>query len=349
MADVGPARRVAEVIADAERALAAAGCDTPRLDAEVLFRHAAGAGAGATWDEGRLILEQRSLADPEVIGRFEAAVERRRSREPLAYVTGEREFWSRSFRVDGRVLVPRPETEEVVAAALRIAAGLAPPRRVVDVGTGSGVIAVTLALELAGQPDVEVVAVDRSADALAVARENARRLSRGRPAAPIAWVQGDLTTAVAPGRAALVVANPPYLGAAELAAAAPELGFEPLSALLGGDGDGLGVLRELLEEARRALRPDGVLLSEIGCGQGAEVASLAARAGFEEVEVKPDLSSLDRVLIARRGARAGAIVEDPRGEDGWTRSSFEEGSRSRERSASEERRMPLSRSSSHRS
>ena len=145
-----PSRCIAEVLADAERALAEAGSESPRLDAEVLFRHAAG-GRAAGWDEARLIVESRAPADADVLARFEAALARRLAREPLAYVTGEREFWSRSFRVDRRVLVPRPETEDVVAAALRVATGLAPPLRVIDVGTGSGVIAVTLALELAAR------------------------------------------------------------------------------------------------------------------------------------------------------------------------------------------------------
>jgi UDP-N-acetylglucosamine 1-carboxyvinyltransferase len=304
---------VAEVLADAERVLAAAGCETPRLDAEVLFRHAAGGAGGTAWDAARLIVEQRSPADPAVLERFRAAVARRSAREPLAYVSGEREFWSRTFRVDSRVLVPRPETEEIVAAALRIAPGLAAPRRVIDVGTGSGVLAVTLALELGAGEGTQVLAIDRSEAALAVARENAAALARG-AGAPILWIRGDLTTAVAPESAALVVANPPYLAPAELAAAAPELAFEPSFALLGGDGDGLGVVRRLLEGARRVLRPGGVVLSEIGCGQGAKVASLAARAGFEDVEVARDLAGRDRVLVARRPAGAGGRLEDPRGE-----------------------------------
>ena len=344
-----PPRRIAEVLADAERALAEAGSESPRLDAEVLFRHAAG-GRAAGWDEARLIVESRVLADADVLARFEASLARRLAREPLAYVTGEREFWSRSFRVDRRVLVPRPETEDVVAAALRVAAGLAPPLRVIDVGTGSGVIAVTLALELAARgPGVaEILAVDRSEGALAVARENAGRLLTGAPHAPIAWLRGDLTTAIGGGRLAMIVANPPYLAPADLAAAGPELGFEPPEALLAGDSAGLGVLRKLLEDAQRVLRPEGVLVSEIGWGQGAKVASLAARAGFEEVEVARDLAGRERVLIARRSAVSGASSEVQRGEDGWTRSSFEEGARSRARFGSEAPRTPLSRSSSRR-
>jgi release factor glutamine methyltransferase len=354
--------RVAEVLAEAERLLAEAGSETPRLDAEVLFRHAAGKSGAASrrgtsgtsgderagWDAARLIVESRSVVDPDVALRFEALLKRRCGREPLAYITGEREFWSRPFRVDSRVLVPRPETEEVVAAALRIAAGLPHPLRVVDVGTGSGAIAVTLTLELAGVGESRVVGLDVSSAALAVARENARRLLPEPNRPSVAWLRGDLTTAIAARSVDLVVANPPYLGPAELAAAEPELEFEPASALLGGDSDGLGVLRRLLEDARRVLRPHGVLVSEIGWGQGAKVASLASRVGFEEVEVARDLAGHERVLIARCSSAARVRFEDQRGGDGWTRSSFEGGARSRARFGSAVPRTPPSRSSSRR-
>jgi release factor glutamine methyltransferase len=389
---------VAEAVARATDSLACAGCATPRLDASVLFRSAAGG-----WDEGRLIARGRSPVDDAVAARFEELIARRAAREPVAYLLGEREFWSRTFQVDTRVLIPRPETEEVLAAALEVVRERSGregsgPLRIVDVGTGSGILAVTLAVELAGRgplgsragsprpgrkpeeesrlrsatsgegTSVEILAVDRSDGALAVARENARRLlreARGceggaveRDCVPIAWIRGDLTTSFAAGSIDVLVANPPYVGRSELEQAAPELAHEPILALEGGDDDGLGVVRRLLADAVRVLCPGGVLVSEIGSGQGAKVASLASSSGFERVEVGRDLAGRDRVLVARLGG--GATLSDrgprstqdefevPRGEDGWTRSSFEEGGRSRARFGSEARRTPLSRSSSHR-
>jgi release factor glutamine methyltransferase len=396
-----PARfeSVGEAVARATDILARAGCATPRLDASVLFRSAAGG-----WDEARLIARGRSPVDDAVAARFEERVARRAAREPVAYLLGEREFWSRTFQVDTRVLIPRPETEDVLAAALEVVRECGPREgvgrlRIVDVGTGSGILAVTLAAELAGRRpfessmgsppsdprageeaarlrratsdepvSFEILAVDLSDGALAVARENARRLLREArrwedgavegDRVPIAWIRGDLTTSLAAGSVDVLVANPPYVARSELEQAAPELAHEPILALEGGDDDGLGVVRKLLADAARVLCPGGVLVSEIGSGQGAKVASLASSSGFERVEVGRDLAGRDRVLVAHLGGAATLLDRGqrstrdelgvPRGEDGWTRSSFEEGARSRARFGSEARRTPLSRSSSHR-
>jgi release factor glutamine methyltransferase len=401
----GGSRSVAEAVALATDVLARAGCATPRLDASVLFRHAAGG-----WDDARLIASGRSPVPADVAARFDGLVARRATREPVAYLVGAREFWSRTFRVDPRVLIPRPETEDVATAALAAIrerrASVGGRLRIVDVGTGSGILALTLAAELAsdaiagsraaseaagtamaqtprlrtatssdeastthaseaGPPaarDVEIVAVDLSDGALEVARENAARIlcsagaSEGNRVA-IAWVRGDLTSSLASASIDVLVSNPPYVSRSELDAAAPELAREPDLALEGGDDDGLGVVRRLLADAARVLCRGGVLVSEIGSGQGAKVASLASSSGFDRVEVGRDLAGRDRMLVARRGdtARPSDRNLEPareeleaRGGDGWTRSSFEEGARSRARFESEAQRTPPSRSSSHR-
>lgn len=357
-----PGPSVAEALAEATRVLAEAGAETPRLDAEVLFAHAAG-GVQAGWDATRLIRDAREVIDPSTLARFREALRRRAAREPVAYITGAREFWSRRFRADPRVLVPRPETETVVEEALRVIQHLSPfsdgrtanglPGRIVDVGTGSGVIAIALACELGGPEECEILAIDRSAAALAVACENARALLARDERRP-RWMRGDLTTSLAPASAALVVANPPYLSRAELEAAPPELRYEPFEALVAGGDDGLGVLRELIQDAFRVLCPGGFLVSEIGSSQAAKVASLARERGFEEVAVHRDLAGRDRVLTARRPASPRELIQirdsdEERGEEGWTRSSFEEGAGSRERFASAAPRTPPSRSSSRRS
>jgi release factor glutamine methyltransferase len=314
-------KTVAEALADAQKRVAAAGADTPALDVEVLLAHVLG------WSRARLIAERRApLSAPEE-RRFAGLVERRCRREPVAYLTGEREFWSLPLEVDARVLVPRPETERLVEVALEIVARLAAERepgavlRVVDVGTGSGAIALALAYGLAERTRrvsdpaveraaVEIVALDRSAAALEVARRNAVRLGSGRARA-LRFLRGDLLQALADASVDLIVANPPYLSDTDLAAAPAELGFEPREALVGGDLDGLGVIRRLIHEGRRALRRGGFLVSELGEGQGWAVRSVAVAAGFAEAEIAADLGGRERVLVARQGASRGGGPREP--------------------------------------
>jgi release factor glutamine methyltransferase len=273
--------------------LRAAGVTTPELDAELLLAFALG------WSRARVLAERRSALDPAAAERVEPLVARRCRREPLAYLVGEREFWSLPLRVDARVLVPRPETETVVEVALaRLRSGPPGPRRIADVGTGSGAIALALASELG--PGDEVTALDRSASALAVARANRARLA-GRCRARVELARADLLDGVASAALDLVVANPPYLSDAELARAEPELAFEPRDALAGGDRDGLGAVRGLLAGAARVLRAGGWAIVEIGAGQGAAAAAAALDAGLGEVEVLPDLAGRDRALVARAG------------------------------------------------
>jgi release factor glutamine methyltransferase len=209
-------------------------------------------------------------------------------------VRGRQEFFSREFLVDRRVLVPRPETETLVEVALRLARPLE-AASVLDLGCGSGVIAITLALEL---PNAAVFASDVSPDAVEVARENAQRLH---VAGRIEFGCGDLFTATRGRRFDLVVSNPPYVCRAEIERLAPEVrDYEPRIALDGGE-DGLDFYRRLASAAGDVLGGDGVVAAEISHGQGGEVAEIFADAGFRVVGTEGDLAGIERVLLVRRG------------------------------------------------
>jgi release factor glutamine methyltransferase len=255
-------------------ALGAAGLE--RRDAEVLLAHVLGVGTAALHAH-----PERPLA-PAQAERFAALAARRREGEPVAYLTGRRGFRWLELEVDARVLIPRPETEHLVEAAL----GLPAAARVADVGTGSGAVALALATE---RPDLRVVGADVSPGALAVARANAARLG-----AEVTWLLGDLLAAV-PGRLDAVVANPPYVPDGE------ELprdvaAFEPALALRAGP-DGLDVIRRLVPAA--AARAPFLAL-EVGAGQAPAVTALCRGAGFASVEVTRDLAGHERVVVARR-------------------------------------------------
>jgi len=257
------------------------------------------------WSEG---------LDTEAAERFQALLKRRLKGEPLAYVLGHSEFYGRDFLVDQRVLIPRPETELLVEAALAWAdtrrAGACPPPHssgiagggpqgpalrerliVADVGTGSGIIAVSLAAE---RPVWDVYAIDRSAEALEVARANAEKHG-----VRVTFLEGDLVDPL-PKKVDLIVANLPYVRNEQLpqwcGAAQVELSFEPFDALCGGD-DGLDVIRRFLPESPRFLKPDGAIFMEIAYDQGRTVPELAA-AAFPEasISVTKDLAGLDRIV-----------------------------------------------------
>jgi release factor glutamine methyltransferase len=253
-------------------ALTAAGCDTPRLDAEVLLAAAMGV------DRAVLISDPERGVEPEP---FREYVRRRAQREPVAYILGRKGFRRLELEVDPRVLIPRPETEHVVEAALELPVGA----RVVDVGTGSGAIALALADE---RPDLRVVATEVSADALAVARANASRLGLS-----VEFLEGDLLEPVT-GPVDAVVSNPPYvLAGTDLA---PEIArHEPEVALFGGE-DGLHFYRRLAPAAARA----SFVAFEISGWQAEVVGELLREAGFTSIEAVQDLAGIDRVVVGRR-------------------------------------------------
>jgi len=277
----------AEALGAAVERLAAAGCATARLDAEVLLAYACGA------TRSQMLARLRDPLPPATGARFEVAVARRAAREPVAHIVGRREFWSLDFEVDGNVLIPRPETELLVETAVALVRrrGLREPR-LADVGTGSGCIAVALAAEL---PEARLWAGDVSAAALTVSCRNAQRLG---VAPRIRFAAGDLLEPLRPGAPFDVIcANPPYV--CDEASLPPELAFEPAEALFAG-ADGLDVIRRLVAEAPGWLARGGALLIEIGQGQADAARALALAAGFAPVEIRDDYAAIPRLLVAKR-------------------------------------------------
>jgi release factor glutamine methyltransferase len=242
-------------------------------------------------DRAALLARWKEQLDGEEARGYLALIERRLSGEPIQYILGETEFYGLRFRVTRDVLIPRPETEHLVEKAIALAARYAAPR-IVDVGTGSGAIAVTLAHEL---PRATVTAIDLSAPALAIAQENARRNE-----VDVRFLRGDLLAPVAEAGFDIVVSNPPYVASGDRTTLAVEVReYEPALALFAGD-DGLDVYRRLIPAAFRALTPGGVLGLEIGYGQAAAIEALLADAGFTEIEFTPDLQGIARVACGLR-------------------------------------------------
>ena len=220
--------------------------------------------------------------------------------EPLQYVLGRWGFRRLDLMVDRRVLIPRPETETVVEVALRLARSMEPPLVCADLGTGSGAIGLSLAVELS-MPGLTVWMTDRSSEALDVARANAAGI--GVAAAKVRLAAGDWFAALPPvlrGELALVVSNPPYVGVDDHELEAVVRDWEPAVALFGG-ADGLDEIRRVVVEGREWLRPGGWLVLEIGSGQGPAVDALLREADYDEVGIIADLTGLDRVAVARRG------------------------------------------------
>ena len=266
---------VRDALDSAVIAFGAAGCETPRLDAEVLLADVLGV------DRAALIAHPGRELDPDQARAFQDAARRRSRREPVAYIVGRRGFRRLDLALDSRVLVPRPETEHLVEAALELPEGAT----VVDVGTGSGAVALALKDE---RPDLTVIGTDVSPEALAVARDNARRLGLD-----VEWRAGDLLAGVE--HADAVVSTPPYIAVGARVPA--ELGFEPVRALLAGE-TGMEVYDRLIPAA--AATGAAFAAFEVGDGQAAAVAERLAAAGFTTVATIADLAGIDRVVAGRR-------------------------------------------------
>ncbi|MCM5571845.1 peptide chain release factor N(5)-glutamine methyltransferase [Burkholderiaceae bacterium FT117] len=268
--------------------LAASGL--PRLEARALLEHACG--RGRSW----LIAHGEEAAPPDAAARFATLAQRRRAGEPLAYLTGFREFHGLRLRVSPAVLIPRADTELLVELAIR----LAPPgARLLDLGTGSGAIAVAVA---AARPDLRVSASDLSEAALAIAAANeAAVLPAGRAGGAIRWMAGNWWAALPADepRFELIVSNPPYIAAGDPHLARGDLPHEPAQALASGP-DGLDALREIAAGASARLLPGGWLLVEHGFDQGAAVRALFEAAGLREVATHRDAEGRERVTAGRR-------------------------------------------------
>jgi len=283
------ARRALEEIDTASRKLATAGVESSRLDAELLLAAAAGVTREAA------ITGSIDLSS-EILKKFDALIARREKREPVAYILGHKEFYSLEFEVTPAVLIPRPETEFVVGAALERIAGK-DNARVLDIGTGSGAIAIAIAVNA---PRAQVTTVDISADALAVASRN---VQRHRVEDRVTLRRGDcfhiLDGGAALGTFDAIVSNPPYLDDAEIAALEPDVHrFEPRIALNGGAG-GLDVIQRIAIDARAHLETDGELIMEMGAGHAGDVVRLIVRAGLKVVDVINDFAGQMRVARAR--------------------------------------------------
>jgi release factor glutamine methyltransferase len=283
-----------ESVAEAAQTLATGGRarDDARRDAALLARWV------LRWSMEDWLTRQHEIAPPEFKTPFDDLIARRAAGEPIAYLVGTREFYGRQFRVRPGVLIPRPETEWTVEEALA-AIGAASGRearslQVVDIGTGSGCVAITIALE---RPDVRVTATDISPDALDVARTNADLLGAG---ARVQFVAADLLPDL-DGPADVIVTNPPYVREDERDQLDIEVrDHEPAQALFAGR-DGLDVIRRLVPLAARALVPGGMLVMEIGAGQAAAVSSIiAASDGLALHGIREDLQAIPRVIVAMR-------------------------------------------------
>jgi len=277
-------------ITEVARQLAAAGIEGARGEAWLLLAAATGQPRGA------LMAGALERLTPEQAVLLEAMVRRRVAREPSAYILGEKEFWSLPLAVGPGVLIPRPESESVVEAALARVHDRRAPLRLLDLGTGSGCLLLALLSEL---PQASGLAVDLSPEALAMARRNAERLGLAARARfeERSWGEGLAD------RFDLIVSNPPYVAAGDLAGLEPEVrAFEPEIALTAGP-DGLAAYRALIPDCARLLAPDGSVLLEIGQGQGSAVAGILASHGLHVVERRQDLAGIERCLVAQRAAQ----------------------------------------------
>lgn len=258
------------------------GIENPGLDAQLIVAFT------LKVTRTQIIVDAQRPLSPDELGRLRALVKRRRSREPMAYLLGEREFYGRAFRVDPRVLIPRPDTETLVEVALTRTRAQSMYARVLDLCTGSGCVAVTLAKE---RPTTRVTGTDKSPDAVAVARDNAARLG----ATNVWFAVSDLFEHVT-GPYEIITANPPYIATDEIPRLQPEIDkHEPKLALDGGP-DGLLLVRKIAAQAGRRLVPGGVLALEIGAGQAQDTAGILRASGFGDIEIARDYGRIERVV-----------------------------------------------------
>jgi len=259
--------------------------DRARRDAELLLLHV------ARMERAALLAHRSEGLSAATAVRFLALVARRLAGEPVQYIVGETEFYGLPFQVTRDVLIPRPETEHLVEKCIELAGRFEHPR-LVDVGAGSGAIAVALAHKL---PQAQITSIDLSAEALEICQENARRNG-----VVVRFLRSDLLAPVAAESFEIVVSNPPYVPTADRAGLAVEVrDYEPELALFAGE-DGLDVYRRLIPEARAVLVPGGFLALEIGFGQSAGIGELLGASGFEQIDFVPDLQGIPRVACARR-------------------------------------------------
>jgi len=281
------------LLQETRRYFESCGIESPRLDAELLLAHALGR------ERIRLYLDFEQPLTPDEVSGFRELVRRRAQREPVAYITGHREFWSLRLTVNRSVLIPRPETESLVEASLALLREHLPPGAapmVLDLGTGSGAIAIALAKEIEG---AVIVAADRSLPALRVANQNITAHGVQDRVHLVCSDWGDMLT----GRSLfdLIVANPPYIPTAEIETLAPEIkNHEPHEALDGGP-DGLDFYRTWIPLLPRLLRPGGWIALEIGDGQSHTVTTICTESGcLKNMGIKKDYANVERVITAQK-------------------------------------------------
>ncbi|WP_419834209.1 peptide chain release factor N(5)-glutamine methyltransferase [Endozoicomonas atrinae] len=286
--------RIDTSLAEASRMLSAS--PTPRLDAELLLAHILDKPRSYffTWPEALLTSEQMDS--------FFKLIDQRKAGHPVAYLTGQREFWSLQLKVSKATLIPRPDTELLVELALGLALNLEiaphqntkPKTKIADLGTGTGAIALALAKE---RPDWEVTAIDKSPDALAVASENAVINGIGNTV----FIEGSWCSPLAKSSMDIIVSNPPYIRSNDPHLKEGDVRYEPLSALVSGV-DGLDDIRDIAEQSLQSLKPGGWVLLEHGYDQGSPVQTILSQAGFTQIRTETDLAGHDRVTLARKPA-----------------------------------------------
>ncbi len=282
---------IREGIAEAAGLLARAGVEAASREAWLLL------GSVLEWDRATLLAHAGDMLGPVDRGAFLELVERRARREPIAQILGEKEFWSLPFAISSDVLCPRPDSETLVEMALKLlkerSAGQGRPLRILDLGTGSGCLVLALLHEL---PHAKALGVDRSPEALAVARANGDRLGLS---SRVAWLSADWGSALM-GVFDLIISNPPYIECSAWSELAPEIRlFEPVAALTAGE-DGLDAYRQLAGDVQRLLAPAGFACFEHGFGQGDAVAGLMSKVGLACIERRQDLAGIERCLAVQR-------------------------------------------------